>query len=91
MTTRRTEITIETSRRVVVRRLHGSFGGWCERCMAEVQMITADEAVARSGVSSQTVYQWIEAAEVHVTSRSGVLLLCAESLPRPSITTREIQ
>jgi hypothetical protein len=59
--------------------------------MAEVQMMTADEAAARSGVSSRTIHQWIEAAEVHVTSRAGVLLLCAESLPRPSITTREIQ
>ena len=54
-------------------------------------MITADEAAAQSGVSSHTVEQWIEAGEVHVTSRAGVLLLCAASLPRPSINTREIQ
>jgi hypothetical protein len=54
-------------------------------------MITPKEAAALSGVSSRTVYQWIEGNEVHITSRSGVLLLCVESLPRPFITLEEIQ
>ena len=80
MTTRRTEITIETSRRLLVRRSSARRIVWCERCVAEVQMITPQEAAALMNVSSRSIYQWIEAGRVHFQEGPGGLLVCAESL-----------
>ena len=80
-TIRRTEITIETSRRLVIRQFHGLLRGWCEGCLAEVRMITPYEAAALASVSSRTIYRWVEDAKVHFTEHLGVLLVCVESLP----------
>jgi excisionase family DNA binding protein len=81
MTTRRTEITIETSRRLLVRRFRTSQLSWCERCLAEVQMISPDEAAALMNMSSRSIYQWIEAGRIHFQEDPGALLVCADSLP----------
>jgi excisionase family DNA binding protein len=81
MTTRRTEITIETSRRLVVRRSKDRRTSWCDRCLAEVRMITPEEAAALIDVSSRSIYQWIEAGSVHFHEDRTRLLVCAESLP----------
>lgn len=81
MTTRRTEITIETSRRLLVRRFQRSRLSWCERCVAEVQMISADEASALMNVSSRSIYRWIEAGRIHFREDRGGLRVCADSLP----------
>jgi len=81
VTTRRTEITIETSRRLVVRRSGDWQTAWCERCVAEVQMFTPQEAAALMNVSSRSIYQWIERGGVHFLEQPGGLLVCADSLP----------
>ena len=80
MRRRRTEITIETSRRFVVSEFRGSLTSWCDECLAEVRMITANECAARLGVSSRTVYRWIELGQLHFNERFGVLLVCEVSL-----------
>jgi len=77
---RRTEITIETHRRLIVRRFGGSLKGWCNGCLAEVSLITPNEAAAVAGMSSRTIYQWIEDGKLHFNEELGVLLICAESL-----------
>ena len=79
-TTRRTEITIETSRRLVVRPLRGSFRAWCGGCLAEVRMITPNEAGALMNVSSRMIYQWIEDGRLHFTEEVGTVLVCIVSL-----------
>jgi len=48
--------------------------------MAEVELITANEAAARAGVGSRTIYQWIENGTIHFIEDLGVLLVCAASL-----------
>ena len=78
---RRAEITIETHRLLVVRQQGRSVQGWCKDCMAEVELITANEAAARAGVGSRTIYQWIENGSIHFIEDLGVLLVCAASLP----------
>ena len=49
--------------------------------MAEVQVITPDEAALIANVSSRTIYRWIEEAKIHFTEDVGILLICAASLP----------
>ena len=49
--------------------------------MAEVELITSNEAAARAGVGSRTIYQWIENGTIHFIEDLGVLLVCAASLP----------
>jgi excisionase family DNA binding protein len=78
---RRAEITIETHRKLVFRQQGRAVQGWCEDCMAEVELITANEAAARAGVGSRTIYQWIENGTIHFIEDLGDLLVCAASLP----------
>jgi len=78
---RRTEITIEKHRTLSIRRRQNFPRHWCEECLAEVQVITPDEAAHIANVSSRTIYRWIEEAKIHFTEDVGILLICASSLP----------
>jgi hypothetical protein len=81
---KRTEITIETRRVLVVRRRQ-FLRGWCQACLAEVQMITPNEAATLASVSARTIYRWIEEARLHFSEeeRDGTLLVCADSVRAP--------
>ena len=81
MRKRRTEITIETERVVVVRR-RLTVGAWCRSCDRQVAMVTVDEAARMAGVSSRTIYRWVEADQLHFNETAeGQLLICTDSLP----------
>jgi hypothetical protein len=77
---RRTEITIEKHRTLIIRRRQRFTRRWCRQCLAEVQLITPDDAALVAGVSSRTIYRWIEDAGIHFTEDLGVLLVCEASL-----------
>jgi hypothetical protein len=79
---KRTEITIDTRRTMVIRRRPILILGWCEECMAEVRMIRPDEAARLINVSSRLIYQWMEEGKVHFTDDPSELLVCADSLNR---------
>jgi len=79
--TRRTEILVETRRRLVLRQFSEGQRSWCELCLAEVRMITPDEAAALMNVSSRTIYKWIEGGSLHFTDEPGGLRICEQSLP----------
>ena len=86
---RRTEITVETHRLLVIRRRRGSVRGWCGRCLAEVEMITPNEAALLASVSSRTIYRWIEEAKLHFSEElSGSLLVCVDSFARRNSNER---
>lgn len=80
MKRKRTEITIETDRmfyisspRIVL--------GWCSACDAQVEMVPVDEAAVLRSVSSRTIFQWVEARQVHSSENAnGLLMLCLNSL-----------
>lgn len=81
---RRTEITIETERVVV---LEG--GGrddetrWCEMCGAKSHLISPDAAAALLGVTAQAILRWAEAGGLHFAEAVDTApLLCLNSLPR---------
>ena len=81
---RRTEITIETERVVVVEGVvREDVAQWCEKCGAESHLIAPDAAAALLGVSTQAILRWAEAAGLHfVAGADGSPLLCLNSLSR---------
>jgi hypothetical protein len=83
MKKRRTEITIETDRTLIVRKQPGSVQGWCQGCGGAAKMISPEEAAAIAHVSVRTIYRWVEVGKVHFMERSEqVLLVCLNSLLR---------
>lgn len=78
--TKRTEITIEQSRRLVIHRSNCSLKAWCETCLNVTPMITPAEAAAVRNVSSRIIYRWIEEGKLHFIEAWQELLICAESL-----------
>jgi excisionase family DNA binding protein len=78
---KRTEITIETSRRVIVRSSSNWREKWCEQCRGVVRMISPNEAAARLNVSSRLIYRWIEEGSIHFREEPGGLMVCETSLP----------
>ena len=80
---RRTLITVETDRIILMSGREVCPARWCAQCAGETRMVTVDEAAALTGVSSRTVYRRVEADELHFTETpEGLLLLCRNSLPR---------
>jgi len=76
----RIEITVET-RLMVIRRVTNLTHVWCNGCSSPVQWITQEEAAARAGVSTRTIYRWVEAGQLHVIeTEKQALLICLNSL-----------
>lgn len=83
-TNKRTEITIETARLLVISNKTQSARVWCESCGRRVAMVTADVAARLARVSSRTIYRWVETGKLHFAETSeGQLLVCHESIPLP--------
>ena len=80
-TKRRTEITIETERVLVVSRRRVSAVSWCDGCGWRVRMVGPEEASVWAGVSTRHIYRWLEAHRLHFVERNdGLLLICLRSL-----------
>jgi excisionase family DNA binding protein len=89
MRKKRTEITIETDRIVVISRRNLQAQSWCGACNKRVSMVTIDEAARLARVSARTVYRWVEDEKLHFTETSdGRLLICSESIPQIGLITR---
>lgn len=83
---RRTEITVETQRVVVIRQNRSVVPVWCAACAQHVTMLSAEEAAAATGLTRRTIYALVEAKKIHFTETpDGVLFVCFNSL------TKEIQ
>jgi hypothetical protein len=79
--TKRTEITIQTDRVLLIKRRKGSVLGWCPSCAQQVEMVSPDEAAVIARVSSRTIYRWVEAEKLHfIETSQGTLLICIGSL-----------
>lgn len=77
---RRVKITFENTL-LVVRRASQTLV-WCPECAARTQMISPEEAATLKGVSTRTIYRWVEVEHPHFTETSeGSLLICPNSLP----------
>jgi hypothetical protein len=79
-TTKRTEITIETHRVLVVHRRGSLLEGWCDRCDKQVGMFRLEEA-ALAGISLQAIRRHLEAGRFHFAAGGGELsFICLNSL-----------
>jgi excisionase family DNA binding protein len=80
---RRTEISIETDRVMVISRPKQTLFAPCSKCGAEVPMVPVDTAAAMTGTSSLTIYRMVERRQLHfVETGAGLLLICSNSLSR---------
>lgn len=77
---RRTEITVETERVMLVRRRETSVLARCEKCGKTVPMLLPEDAAILSGVSLRMVYRRLRAGEMHFREMpDGSLMICSES------------
>jgi excisionase family DNA binding protein len=89
---RRTEITVETERVVVIRQSRSVAPAWCAACAQPATMLSAEEAAAVAGVTRRTIYRWVEAEKVHfVETSDGLLLLCLNSFRKQGSGIRDQQ
>ncbi len=80
-TTRKTEITVETERVLVIRGARRARVVWCAACSAQVKMVTPEQAALVARVSARTIYRWVEAERLHFSETpDGWLLVCLNSL-----------
>ncbi|MGH9940743.1 MAG: hypothetical protein ACRD9R_00100 [Pyrinomonadaceae bacterium] len=81
---RRIEITIETSRLVLVSSHTPAGGGnlrWCRTCGAATEQVALDHAALLLRVSPRTIRRWAEAARLHfVESSEGAQHVCLHAL-----------
>ena len=76
---KRTEITIETHRRIQIRR-DGPVTGWCPDCAQQVEWLSPEELAQLLGISSRQVYRYLDAGKFHgQEAPGGRLLICARS------------
>ena len=78
---KRTEVTIEKETLVVFRSGANSLRAWCEGCSAETLLITPGTAASLAGVTTDVIYERIEAGLIHFTELpDGALLVCGASV-----------
>jgi hypothetical protein len=77
---KRTEITIETERTLVIRRRR-VVRAWCRECSSEVDMLSLADVGAMTGMSQTTLHDCSQAQQWHFgEGQDGVALVCLESL-----------
>jgi hypothetical protein len=82
MIRKRTEITVEIDRLLVIRRPERAVA-WCAACARHQEMLASDDAAIAAHVKSSTIFRWAESGRIHGTETpEGLLLICPESLPQ---------
>lgn len=78
---KRTLITVETDRVVLINGSPLSQLVWCAACAAQVRMVTVDQAAALARTSSRMIYRMVENDQLHFTETpEGRLFICLNSL-----------
>ena len=79
---KRTEITVETERVLIIRRRR-VIRGWCQECGFEVDLVTLEDAGAIAQVSLAALRGSPQAQALHFSDGvDGAPLVCLESLLR---------
>jgi len=77
--TRRTRTTVEQREVVIIRNLRKQ--GFCAGCSEQTALISVEEGVRISGLSSRAVYRLIEAGRIHFAETAeGSVLICPATL-----------
>lgn len=78
---RRTEITIESSRLMIIRQVGSVARVSCLVCNEGVEMVTPDHAASLFRLSTRIIHRMIEDGKVHFRETpDGSLLICLNSL-----------
>jgi hypothetical protein len=78
---RTVKFTVETERTLILRSRGDRRVAWCERCGAEVEMVTVDEAARVAGVSELTICRHAEGGSCHfIEDAAGRLFICLNTL-----------
>ena len=76
---KRTEITIETDRVLIIRRRH-STRVWCPGCGGEADMVSLEQAGIVTGLAGKSLRDYAQARGWHLSGQKGSLLICLKSL-----------
>ena len=77
------KFTVETERTLIFKSRGDRGVGWCERCGAEVEMATVDEAARAVGVSELTICRRAGAGSSHfIEDAARRLVVCLNTLVR---------
>ena len=75
------KLTLETERTFIFRNRGGSRSGWCDRCEAEVELMTVADAAYETGLSELVIYQRIKSGDLHFTEDADLrIVACLSSL-----------
>ena len=78
---RQTKITISKSEVIVLRNAREFATADCSACGKRVDMLTPEQAVTLTGISSLNIYRLVESQQLHFRETAqGHLLICLESL-----------
>jgi len=76
-------VTIETEENIVLRGSSGRWLSlmWCPACRRKVEVVTPERAAQIAGVSTRTIYRWVEAEKLHFSEvRDRTMFVCLDSL-----------
>ena len=89
LTNRRTKITVETLRVVLISDGGSSDTALCGLCGAPTRWVTPDSAAAIVGITAPTIHRWVEDQRIHfVKTPAGLLHICLTSLCESAAMTR---
>ena len=79
-TRKRTQITIETNRVLIIRRMRSS-RAWCQECGCEVDVVGLEEASVLTGMTQPALRKRVDGEKWHFShSSEGALLICLDSM-----------
>ena len=79
ITHKKTEITVETGRVLIIRR-RGMTRAWCEACAAEVDTVSLDEIAEINGVPAALSLETLSRSWHYCEDADGAPRICLESL-----------
>jgi hypothetical protein len=78
---KRTEITIETERYLVVSHRHDNGSLWCNHCSTNLPVLTVDEAATATSRTPLVIFRLAEAGRLHfAVTPEGRHFICPQSL-----------
>jgi hypothetical protein len=85
------KLTLERERTFIFRSRGASRLGWCEQCQAEVELMSVPDAAQETRFSELTLYQLIEAGDLHFEREGDVnILVCLDSLRRNQHSLKKV-
>jgi len=79
-TSRSAEIIVETDEILVLKGSLGAIRQHCPACRREVAAVSPEQAAKLLGVSTRTIYRWVEASTLHFTEDCGRVRVCVPAL-----------